>query len=41
VWEKMERIRFERERLERLQEVDVLEWATRKEIWSWRGRDCK
>jgi len=37
----MERIRVERERLERLQEVDVLEWATRKEIWSWRGRACK
>jgi hypothetical protein len=41
VWEKMEGIRFERERLERLQEVDVLEWTTRKEIWSWRGRARK
>ena len=41
VCEKMEGMRFERERLERLQEVDFFEWTTRNEIWSWRGRARK
>ena len=41
MWEKTEGIQIERERLERLQEVDVLEKTTRKEIWSGRGRACK